>query len=201
VRQVTPPIARTWKQKMPTTASSADAFVDRTLQGRFSHVVKILARFVEIYRVSPAAHSLSPFVFVHAHVCQEYTPLRVKMRETCEELLTTSGHTEWSLNERFRRLGRLNHCSMWECCNPDSKYGGAFECRPPHESVRFGDPCLDMIYVDKHYGQCCAQGNYEQPGHEAVCKAVRHPRILLGNRRAKDVYPIVQPDHDKHFGL
>ena len=116
------------------------------------------------------------------------------MRETCQELLEESGHTEHSLQKRFNRASAFNHCAHYDCCNPDSEFGGEFPCRVPHEKAE-GDPCLDVLYADKHYGICCKDEG-DNPLHREVCRQFQQPatRHLLGYRRPHNVDPNASPE-------
>lgn len=50
------------------------------------------------------------------------------------------------------------------------------------------DPCLDVIYADEHYGDCCGSGNYKQPGHQAVCHELQKERRAEGDAKNIDFH-------------
>lgn len=50
------------------------------------------------------------------------------------------------------------------------------------------DPCLDVLYADKNYGECCGQGNYKQAGHQSVCHELQKERRAEGDARNIDFH-------------
>ena len=38
------------------------------------------------------------------------------------------------------------------------------------------DPCLDVLYADKNYKDCCGHGNYKKQGHQSICHELQKER-------------------------
>ena len=55
-------------------------------------------------------------------------------------------------------------------------------------AVAAPDPCLDVLYADKHYGDCCGSGNYKQPGHQPVCHELQKERREEGDAKNIDYH-------------
>jgi thiol-disulfide isomerase/thioredoxin len=50
------------------------------------------------------------------------------------------------------------------------------------------DPCLDVIYADQHYGDCCGSGNWKQEGHQVVCHELQKERREEGDAKNIDYH-------------
>jgi len=50
------------------------------------------------------------------------------------------------------------------------------------------DPCLDVLYADKHYGDCCGSGNYKKAGHQSVCHELQKERRAEGDAKNIDFH-------------
>ena len=50
------------------------------------------------------------------------------------------------------------------------------------------DPCFDVLYADKNYGDCCGSGNYKKPGHQSVCHELQKERRAEGEAKNIDYH-------------
>jgi hypothetical protein len=115
------------------------------------------------------------------------------MQHTCQELLEDMGHTALSVDSWLRLFGFNNHCGEYRCCDPTSKYGKNITCRLPHaKQLAISDPCVELLYADKHATLCCKGEEKEKPGRWDICKELAHPRTRrrLGRRRPEGAPPL-----------
>lgn len=50
------------------------------------------------------------------------------------------------------------------------------------------DRCTDVLYADKHYGDCCGHGNFKKPGHGVVCTELQKERRAEGDAKNIDFH-------------
>jgi hypothetical protein len=50
------------------------------------------------------------------------------------------------------------------------------------------DPCFDVLYADKNYGECCGSGNFKLPGHQNVCQELQKERRAEGDAKNIDFH-------------